>query len=355
MRAGGWARNAFVVAEIALAVGLVASAGLLARSLATLVSVDMGFKPDRLLVADTQFPVRVLRRCAARHRLLPRSAGRLRALPGVEAAAGVTSLPTAMRSNGSFVIEGSTPLLPAGVRSPQSHFQRRDARVLPDPAVPFTRGRDFSDADTRTRRLSRLSTRRWSARCSAPTDPIGRRIQCGLDSREFMTIVGVVADVRTTGPGSPRSRKSIMPYEQHPGPATSLNLVVRAESIEPLALADTIRRTIAARNPDVPVKASTMEARLEVATVLPRFRTFLVVAFAGVALLLALAGVYGVMAYTVSQRIPELGVRIALGATPENIMGWSSGKGQSWRSPAWCWESACRCCRRGCSKDCCSA
>jgi ABC-type antimicrobial peptide transport system permease subunit len=82
-----------------------------------------------------------------------------------------------------------------------------------------------------------------------------------------------------------------------------------------------MRQKISARDPDVPVRATTMDGTLETASAAPRFRTFLLVVFAGVALLLALAGVYGVMAYTVSRRVPELGVRIALGATPKNIMG----------------------------------
>lgn len=112
-----------------------------------------------------------------------------------------------------------------------------------------------------------------------------------------------------------------MPYEQHPGPASALSLVVRTDTVDPLALVETIRRKVSARSSDVPVKASTLEGVLETASATPRFRTFLVGTFAAVALLLALAGVYGVMAYTVSQRVPELGVRIALGASPENIMG----------------------------------
>jgi ABC-type antimicrobial peptide transport system permease subunit len=112
-----------------------------------------------------------------------------------------------------------------------------------------------------------------------------------------------------------------MPVEQHPGPASSLNIVVRSAVEDPLSLVEPIRRKMAALNPDVPIKAATMEDTLGEATGAQRFQTFLLGTFAAIALILALAGVYGVMTYMVNQRVPELGVRIALGATPRNILG----------------------------------
>ena len=165
------------------------------------------------------------------------------------------------------------------------------------------------------------STSRSRAKRLGTSDPIGRTIQCGLDTLDQMPIVGVAADIRTLGPASPVQSEIYMPFEQHPGPSTSLNIVARTTREDSLAMAETIRRRIASRNPDVPVKAFTMEGTLETASETQRFRTVLLVSFAGVALVLALAGIYGVMSYVVTQRVPELGVRIALGAAPSSILG----------------------------------
>ena len=324
----GWARNAFVVAEIALAVVLVVGAGLLARSLAAIAAVDMGFSPERLLVLRTSVPVRSAdeapRATAFYRDLLPE----LRAVPGVRSMAAVTSLPTQVGSNGGYWLEGGPTFQQLGIAgSPQAIFTVVTPDYFRTMGVPIRRGRDFTDGDTRDAPLVAIINDALARASFAGQDPIGRRIQCGLDTLDFMTIVAVVGDVRTWGPQRPAQAEIFMPYEQHPGPATALNLVARTELADPLTLADTMRRKIADRNPDVPVRASTMESTLETASAGPRFQTFLLIVFAGVALVLALAGVYGVMAYTVSQRVPELGVRIALGATPENIRALILGQG----------------------------
>ena len=324
---GAWARGVFVVAEIALAVVLVFGAGLLARSLSALAAVEMGFAPEQLLVLNTAVPVRDRAdapRATAFYRDLLAD---VRTLPGVTAAGAVTALPTVIRSNGSYAIEGRTSFEQIGARLPSALFIVSTPDYFRTLRIPVKNGRDFNDGDTNDAPLVAIVNESL-ARASFPgEDPIGFRIRCGLDRPDFMTIVGVVADVRTDGPSRPAQPEIYMPYLQHSGPAAALNIVVRTDAPNPLTLADTISRTIRQRNADVPIKTTTMIGTLGAAAATPRFRTVLLGAFAVIALLLALAGVYGVMAYSVSQRLPELGLRVALGASPRGIMTLILGQG----------------------------
>jgi predicted permease len=324
---GGLARSVFVVAEIALAVVLVAGAGLLARSLARLMAVDLGFAPERMLVLQTNVPVSESQDAARATEFYRELLTELRATPGVTAIAGVRGLPTAPRSNGGYWIEGGPGPDQTGIRSKQAIFTVVTPGYFQAMQIPIKVGRDLTQSDRRDAPFVAVVNESLAKEAFPGENPIGRRIQCGLDSPNFMTIVGVVGDVRTKGPALPPGAEIYMPFEQHPAFATALNLVVRTAAGDPLALTDTLRRKITERNPEVPVKATTMTSTLETASSTPRFQTFLLLTFAAVALLLAMAGVYGVMAYTVNQRIPELGVRIALGATPETILGLVLGQG----------------------------
>ena len=323
----GYARGAFVVVEIALAVVLVAGAALLGRSLAALTSLDLGFDPARLLVLQTAVPVATADEAPRATNFYRDLLPEFRSLPGVEAAGAVRSLPTRVMSSGGYGIEGGVDFTQQGVRLPRAIFNVATPGYFETLRVPLRRGRNFDERDRRGATMTVIVNESLVRQSFRDRDPIGQRIQCGFDTLEFMTIVGVVADMRSDSPGTPPQPEIWMPYEQHPRPSTGLNIVMRVRTADPLALAETVRRRIASINPDVPVRATTMDGTLTTASATPRFRTFLIGVFAGLALLLALAGIYGVMTYTVSQRVPELGVRIALGATPGHIMGLIIGQG----------------------------
>jgi putative ABC transport system permease protein len=305
-------RSTLVIAEVALSVVLLIASGLLLRSFAQLSQVDLGFSTDRLLVTTTAYPAAgPSGRATAFYRDLIEQ---VRRLPGVRQASGVMTMPfITLRSSSFYSIEGSPSYRPD--EAPAAQLQIVTPGYFATMNTPFRLGRDFTDDDQYGRPQVAIVNERLAREAFGTSSPIGRVIRTGMtnESMNGMRIIGVVADARQMSPEEPARAEIYMPYLQHPGPGARLTLLTHT-SLEPDTLSGSIRETARNLDPAVPVRFSTMEQVFTRALSYPRFRTILVGAFAMVAVVLALIGIYSVLSYLVAEQTPEIGVRLALGA-----------------------------------------
>jgi predicted permease len=318
-------RGVLVVAEIALAVTLVSPAGLLMKSFLALHNVALGFRPENVLVMRATVPAPPSAGIARTRQFFRDMLARVATLPGVLAAGATMAPPGYVDSTGAYIID-ELPAQPDWSRAPSVVLSVVAPGTFAALGIPLKSGRDFSESDTLHRPFVAVVNEALVRRSFAKQNPLGRTIYCPFDSLEGMKIIGVVGDVRQRGPGREPMPECYMPYLQHAFNGATLSLVVRTPG-DPGALAQTLRRLAQQTNPDAPMKFTTMEAMLSEGVAAPRFRAILFAVFAGLALSLAMAGVYGVMAYTVGQRSNEFGLRIALGASTGSVVRLVLGQG----------------------------